>query len=106
VIRGNTATYGILSRHRSARETTRVDALCHPVAAEQIEDHIQPAIEIRDRPLQFRDVLGPDLIRRRRHELRFGARPRGTLLKLDPVENRTVSTRLCVYEQAAAGSAS
>jgi hypothetical protein len=52
----------------------RRDHPAHDVTAEQIEDHIQRVIQVRDRPLQLGEVPGPDLIGRRRHELRFGIR--------------------------------
>ena len=47
---------------RQAGVLVRRDHPAHDVATEEIEDHIQRVIEIRDRALQLGDVPRPDLI--------------------------------------------
>ena len=57
---------------RQVRILVAGDHPAHDVAAEEVEDHIERVVEVRERALELGDVPGPDLIRARRHELGFG----------------------------------
>ena len=48
------------------------DHPAHDVAAEEVEDHIERVVEIRNRALELGDIPGPDLIRARRDQLGGG----------------------------------
>ena len=63
------AARGLDEAFRQAGTLRERDHPAHDVAAEEVEDHIQREVEIRDRALQLRNVPGPDLIRCRRDEL-------------------------------------
>ena len=54
---------------RQARTLRHGNHPAHDVPTEEVEDHVQRVIEVRDGPLQLGDVPCPYLIRRRRDQL-------------------------------------
>ena len=54
---------------RQVRILVAGDLGAHDVAADELEDHLERVVEVRDRALELGDVPGPDLILARRHEL-------------------------------------